>query len=414
LAACLYLLLRSRRSGRTLRELARAAERGEILLQERGGGDGVLDRLVRAVNRLVEEKAAISGSGRESHEQFQAVLGNLREAVVIVDRDNCVVSANSAFSELAGLDGDPCGRRIDACVHGSAFLGFLGALHTGGPGRRAEMEVQAGNAAYWLEVSAAPLRDTPGRDNGRYTLLVMHDITRQKQLEKMRTEFVANVSHELRTPVTVIQGFAQTLAEDEADLTPEEKRRFLEKIRSNTERLHGLLQDLLLLSRLESAEMILQCERIRLSSLVRELAEAFLPSLDKENQRLVLELAGEGDEVLVDPLRISQVVNNLLDNVVRHAHGFSEIRIRTEARAEGVALVVFDNGAGIPQKDLPHIFQRFYRVEKGRSRESGGTGLGLSIVKHIVGQHGGDIVARSGKGGGTEIEILFRKAPAGP
>ena len=399
-----------------LGQLVDAAERPEALLLERDSAlirGYRLDRLVRAINRLVADNAKMSGTGREYHEQIQAVLGNLREAVVTLDGENVILSANPAFTDLVALERDPRGERIDAHIRGSAFLEFLQELRAGGGGHRKEMEVQIGNATCWLEVSAAPLRDKVRGPAGNDTLFVFHNITRQKKLEKMRTEFVANVSHELRTPVTVIKGFAQTLIEDEADLPAEEKRRFLEKIRNNSERLHSLLQDLLLLSRLESTEMVLQLERLRLSPFIRELAEAFRPNLDPSSQTLVLELAEGDDHVLVDPLRLSQVVNNLLDNILRHARGFSEIRVRTEVRPQGVAVAVADNGAGIPEKDLPHVFQRFYRVEKGRARESGGTGLGLSIVKHIVVQHGGQITAKSGQGRGTEIEIVFNRAPAG-
>jgi signal transduction histidine kinase len=210
--------------------------------------------------------------------------------------------------------------------------------------------------------------------------------------------------------VTVIKGFAETLIEDEAILTPEEKTRFLKKIRSNSERLHNLLQDLLLLTRLESTEMVLQLEDFSTGEFLQELTESWESVLEEGGQKLILDLCPGNDCVRADPLRLSQVMTNLLENAVRHARGFTEIRISTRLQDGGVVISVADDGVGIPEKDLPHVFQRFYRVEKGRSRESGGTGLGLSIVKHIVVQHGGEIRARSGKGRGTTIEVFL---PAG-
>lgn len=410
---CLFLGWRLLRVRRIIRQLIDAAGRGEPLWLERDDSltrGYQLDQLVRRYNDLVAENAAISGTEQDYHELTQKVLGNLREAVVMVDEENRIVSANAAFQELISLAPPLQGKRLDGCMRGTPFMEFLQEIRSARVSRRAEMQVQVRNSTLWLEVSAAPLQDRAG-SVGTFTLFVFHNVTRQKKLETMRTEFVANVSHELRTPVTIIKGFAQTLLEDEAELSDGEKQRFLQKIRTHSERLHSLLQDLLLLTRLESTELLLQKEQFPLSSFLRELADNFRPNLD-ETQTLQLELADGNDQIFVDPLRLSQVVNNLLDNSARHARGFTEIRIRTELKPDCVVLTIIDNGPGIPDEDLPHIFQRFYRVEKGRSRESGGTGLGLSIVKHIVGQHGGEIRARSKRGQGTEIEItLPRQEP---
>jgi two-component system, OmpR family, phosphate regulon sensor histidine kinase PhoR len=415
LVLCLFLALRLRKAGRVVGDLLEAARTGKpLLITERGGflTGFRLDELMRAFNRLISEKAAITDTGQEYFDQIQTTLGNLREAVVMVDRTNVIRLANPAFAGLVGVEEHLLGARLDFFLKGDVFHEFLREIRRSGEGRRKELEVQVNAKTRWLEVSAAPLQES-ARGEGSYTLFVFHDITRQKGLEKMRTEFVANVSHELRTPVTVIKGFAETLLEDDAVLAPGEKVRFLKKIRSNSERLHNLLQDLLLLSRLESTEMVLQCEVFSLSAFLAELTESWESELADSGQRLEKVFAGGDDRVLADPLRLSQVVTNLLENAHRHARGFTYIRVETSLEAGGVKLLVKDDGAGIPAKDLPHIFQRFYRVDKGRSRESGGTGLGLSIVKHIVVQHGGAIAAHSRQGEGTEIEILLPYAVAG-
>lgn len=415
IAACLWQSLRLRVTRRMIEDILDAGSAGRpMLIEQRGGiaGRFGLDRLMELFNRLITENISISEGGRDYLERMQMTLGKLREAVVMVDANSVVCLANPAFSRLVGGEGAPLGKRLDLFIEGEKFHEFLQEVRHSGGGRNSELEVRIQQKARWLEVSASPMGDRPETDNA-YTLFVIHDITRQKGLEKMRTEFVANVSHELRTPVTVIKGFAETLIEDDAILTKEERARFLKKIHANSERLHNLLQDLLLLSRLESTGMVLSLEALSLGEFLREIAENWEPFFEESGKAFTLRLEPGDDTIQADPLRLSQVINNLIENVRRHAHGHTKVEIETRLETDGAHLCIRDDGQGIPQKDLPHIFQRFYRVDKGRSRESGGTGLGLSIVKHIVVQHGGMIEARSTPGKGTTIEIRLPYAPAG-
>jgi signal transduction histidine kinase len=201
----------------------------------------------------------------------------------------------------------------------------------------------------------------------------LHDITQLKALERMRTEFVANVSHELRTPVTIIKGFSDTLLED-SELSPQERDRFLQKIQKNVIRLHHLLEDLLTLSRMESKADPLQRERQSLNTLVTEICDNFRGRMP-EGQVLRAELDTGAPPLDLDSLRITQVLENLLDNALRHARDMRHLTVRTSVVGEQVRCYVEDDGCGIPARDLPHIFERFYRVDKGRSRELGGTGL---------------------------------------
>lgn len=409
LIAVTFLYLRLRVTRRLIGEMIDSARNGRSILLDRTSAwirGARLDEVIREMNRLIENSEQASNSGKEAFSRIQTMLGNLREAVLMVDPESNIKMANPAFEELVAVSADPLGKRLDLFIKGEAFHEFLHEVRKSGEGRRKELEVEVSSGTRWLEVSAAPLQDTPGSEDG-FTLFVFHDVTRQKRLEKMRTEFVANVSHELRTPVTVIKGFAETLIDDRDVLSDKERVRFLRKIRNNSERLHNLLQDLLLLSRLESTELVLQLEKLTVSALIHEVVDSWEPVLADAQQKLVLELSGENDVILADPLRLTQVLTNLLDNVVRHAKGFDEIRIKSWHSEKGVWVAVIDNGHGIPEKDLPHVFQRFYRVDKGRSRESGGTGLGLSIVKHIIVQHRGEIRARSEGGKGTSIEFFL-------
>jgi two-component system phosphate regulon sensor histidine kinase PhoR len=409
LIVVVVLLLQLRKLRVFIFQLREAAEgkRSLLLEEEEGGlpGHGV-DRLVAAFNELVEDNARHSDRGQGYLDQIQTTLGNLREAVVIVDSDNAVRLANQAFQKLVGMEAAPLDVRLETLIQGAAFQEFLFQTRQGREGRRSELESIVNKKALWLEVSVAPLPQNQ-RSHGNYMLFVFHDITRQKGLERMRTEFVANVSHELRTPVTIIKGFAETLIDDYDLLSREEKGRFLRKINANSERLSNLLQDLLLLSRLESADSVLYRERLSISEQLRDIIENWRSVLDDPSKVIATSFYEGNDTAFVDPLRFSQIITNLLENTRRHAHGFTRIDVRSTPVEGGVEIQIEDNGCGIPSKDLPFIFQRFYRVDKGRSRESGGTGLGLSIVKHIVQQHEGTIEAQSQPGQGTRIDVFI-------
>ena len=214
---------------------------------------------------------------------------------------------------------------------------------------------------------------------------------------EVRKDFVANVSHELRTPVAIVKGFAETLDDSYDELSGKKRREFIGKIRKNSDRLCSLVEDLLHLAELESPSHTLRPEPSSLSVVVRTVADRLGEGLDLNTQRIRLELAEERKSMSFDPLMVECVVENLLSNALRYARDSSEIIIRTifDEELTWVRCEVQDDGCGISEKDLPHLFERFYRVEKGRSRNSGGTGLGLSIVKHIVELHGGEVSVQS-------------------
>ena len=226
---------------------------------------------------------------------------------------------------------------------------------------------------------------------------------------EVRKNFVANVSHELRTPVAIVKGFAETLDDSYDELSGKKRREFIGKIRKNSDRLCSLVEDLLHLAELESPSHTLRPEPSSLSVVVRTVADRLGERLDLNTQRIRLELAEERKPMSFDPLRVECVVENLLSNALRYARDSSEIIIRTifDEELKWLRCEVQDDGCGIPEKDLPHIFERFYRVDKGRSRDSGGTGLGLSIVKHIVDLHGGDVSVRSEIGKGTTFSFTL-------
>jgi two-component system phosphate regulon sensor histidine kinase PhoR len=234
--------------------------------------------------------------------------------------------------------------------------------------------------------------------------VVFHDITRIKQLEVVRQDFVANVSHELRTPLAIFRGYLETL-EDNPDMPREESRRILETMKRHSDRLNALVEDLLILTRLEARQMEAEISTIRVDAFFRQLTRDWGNRTNSGAADIQIEMPGDLPPLDVDALRLEQVVFNLLENAVAYSNPPRRIVLSAALRDGRMEMRVADNGIGIPPNDLPHIFERFYRVDKGRSRTSGGTGLGLSIVKHIVQSHGGTVHAESELGKGTTIVL---------
>jgi signal transduction histidine kinase len=296
--------------------------------------------------------------------------------------------------------------RLESILRSSSLLGFLDTYHENKHTTRSQVSLESRGELRWFEASCTEVNGLSEVESIS-TLLVLHDITRLKGLEEVRREFVANVSHELRTPLTVIKGFAETLAEDGDSLEPAARNRFVNKIVKNTQRLYVLVEDLLTLSRLESRPDSFDCGEASLEQLFREIIENNESRLIPEKQAFLMEMDSRIQPFGFDLYRMNQVLDNLVENVFRYAPEFTQItlRARLDDAKEYVECCVEDDGPGIPEKDLPHIFERFYRVDKGRSRERGGTGLGLSIMKHIIQLHGGTVAAESTLGEGTCIRF---------
>jgi two-component system phosphate regulon sensor histidine kinase PhoR len=240
-----------------------------------------------------------------------------------------------------------------------------------------------------------------------WALFVLHDITKQKKLESVRKDLVANVSHELRTPLSVIKGYVETLVDGHHDMPLEDRTRFLATIQRHTERLNSLLEDILALSRLESVNPGLRRESTALTALLVAVVDDYRGRPAAADHHLEVHADPALGTLMIDPVKITQAVENLLDNAIKYTPKGSHIVVSAARRDIDAVITVSDDGPGIPEADLPHIFERFYRVEKGRSREKGGTGLGLSIVKHIVQLHGGQITVESRAGQGTAFSFTL-------
>lgn len=408
LLSVIYLGFRLYFLGKLMNQLSDAAEaRKQFLIDKRGLITRAFnfERLHQAVMGLVEETASLEQKERGQISQIEATLGKIQEAVLIIDSDNRIVMVNHAFQELVGQSRELTGGYLESCLRSADFLDYVSRIREGQELQKGEIEFDFGRKSMHFEVTGTRIPDSQNLLGSQMSLFVLHDVTRLKGLERMRSDFVANVSHELRTPVTIIKGFADTLAEEHETLPPDARERFLFKIQKNVSRLQRLLEDLLTLTRLENNDSELKASVYDMNDLVRDVTDNFEGRLQEMGKSLKLELSEENTYVRVDSLKITQVLDNVVDNAVRHARGFTTLTIRTIPLEGMLRVEIEDDGCGVPDKDAPFIFQRFYRVDKGRSRDSGGTGLGLSIVKHIIQQHNGDVSVESEVGRGTIIRV---------
>jgi two-component system, OmpR family, phosphate regulon sensor histidine kinase PhoR len=409
-AAALLLAWRLLSLRRRLRDVADAAEARASFFFVRDDSLGRqyhLARLQRALNELADAHAQLRQQERGYLAQMEATLRHIKEAVLLIDGDQRVALANPVAVELFGADKVAPGQRLEVALRGPGLLDYVYRTLRGETLPRAEYPLPLGrDQVRWMEVSGAVIAgDKPGAPI--LYLFVLHDITRLKDLESVRKEFVANVSHELRTPLTVIKGFAETLIEDDSRLVREDRLRFLDKIRRQTLRLVAIVNDLLTLSRLETEQPRFDIQPHSLRALIEEVAADYADRFRDAHVVLEFDLRHQVDALPIDALKISQVFHNLLDNCFRYAKGFTRVRLLTREEDDCVRVTVEDNGCGIPAGDVPHVFERFYRVDRSRSRESGGTGLGLSIVKHTIQLHGGEVACESEERAGTRIHFTL-------
>jgi two-component system phosphate regulon sensor histidine kinase PhoR len=329
--------------------------------------------------------------------QQEALFNSMAEGVLLLDARGQIQLANRAVISIFGLSADIRSRTLIEALRLKELCEVMEMLDGGRRVIEKEFRLSMPSER-WLMVNGAAVRDGAGERQG--TVLVFHDLTRQKQLENSRTEFVANVSHELRTPLSLIQGYVETLLGGAKD-NPEVAGRFLKTIERNTERLRFLIEDLLVISELESGRVQLNVQSVSFRSLVAKVFEDLKSPAEAKSIRLVD--ASPELSINADPGRLEQVLSNLVDNGLKYGRNGGEIVVNARLIPGWFEASVTDDGPGIPAEALERIFERFFRVDKARSREQGGTGLGLSIVKHIVQTHGGRVWATSQLGQGAKF-----------
>jgi len=407
--AC-YLWLQYRHSKQILLEIIDSIKSGSSLILERPPllnkafpitlCQNVLDQNVKRITQLEEERT------HRSH-NFNEILGGMLDGALILNQDHIVTFANVTANENFARGHSMIGRRLEAFIESIDVLETLDRLKSGESSEKTEFALQVNGSSKVFEVTTGMLSAIRPDDNDVF-LLLFRDVTEIKRAELMRKDFVANASHELRTPTTMIRGFAETLVED-SSLPKAQRIAFLEKIAKNSIRLQALVDDLLSLSELEGSEAPVNPTNNKLSDVIRSI-HLYLDEKPYVNtDKLRLSLAEEKESFPFDAIKLSLAIGNLVDNAFKYAGDFTEILVSTEISNDGnfISCTVSDDGNGIPTDDLDRIFERFYVVDKGRSREKGGTGLGLSIVKHIVEAHDGQVEARSKLGQGSTFRFTI-------
>lgn len=375
-----------------LRDVAQAIAAGELDRRPSLSAPGEVGDLAAALHRMTEQLAARLSALESEDALLNAVIESLDEGIIAVSPRGEIVRVNRSARRMLDLTAEvPFSADLlpnERLVRDS----LRGAMH-GTPAEAAEL-VLGGRT---LALTARPLADGGA-------VIALMDLTTRRRLETIRRDFVANVSHELKTPLTVIGGFAETLRDQ--DLPAADRERFVETIEANARRMHRIVDDLLDLSRYESGSWVPNVVPNDLGAVVADVFTSVHRKADAKGLALSFEAAPEARKVDADPTALRQIVANLVENAVRHTTS-GGVTVRGEVLDGMSAVVVTDTGSGIPAEHLGRIFERFYRVDPGRSRNEGGTGLGLAIVRHLAEAHGGTVRAESVVGRGTTITVTF-------
>ena len=370
---------------------------------------GQVGRLVRAFNTALNEIEARTAGLDQDRQQLLVMLGAMAEAVIAVDLRRRLLFANASANRLFALDTTSVGRlvpelirspqvqdAVEATLRLAVPAAYEGELTL--PGR--DPSLRGNNRS--LSVRGNPLPGLPSTG----AVFVFHDVTELRRLERMRQDFVANASHELKTPLASIKAYTETLM-DWALYDETVNARFLKRIDEQAERLNQLILDLLSLARLESGQEIFEHAPLCLVPVLESCVESHRDRAQTKNLNLVFDPGGLDDEtmVLADEEAIRQIVDNLVDNAIKYTPEGGTVSVVCHSDRNSATIEVADTGIGIPRSDLPRIFERFYRVDKARSRELGGTGLGLSIVKHLMQSIGGQIDVTSRVGSGSKFTV---------
>ena len=408
IAAALALLISVPLAYRMANRQARRAQELEQVAIRIGSGDAAprarelpadeLGRLGASINTMAAELGRRLQALERERDERERILAHMSDGVALIDREDRLVHANQSLAAILGAPlAPPAGTPFQELARSPELVDAVRTARS----RRQPVETDLRLWTPWqrrLRVTATRLR---GEEAGS-VLLVLHDLTEIERLNQVRQDFVANVSHELKTPLTSVRGYAETLLEGGLE-DAEHRESFVRIIRDQSARLQSLVDDLLSLADLERPDMRLRRESFDMREAVERQIATLSARADGAGLTLGLE-PGPATPVVADRMRIEQVIANLLDNAIKYTER-GGVRVRLGRAASVVWCEVIDTGAGIPREDAPRIFERFYRVDKARSKEKGGTGLGLSIVRHILALHGGRVTVESEVGRGSTFRF---------
>jgi len=371
-----------------------------------------LGSLSKAIGEMdVQFRNQIEEISKEK-DYLQTILKGMVEGVLVVDGRGRILMVNDALRRLLSLSSDVSDKMPLEIIRNAELEGAIRKAIQDGENIALELDLNK-SGEKTIEVNVVSILPSSRRidedsEGIRGAIAVFHDITRLKQLEKIRQDFVANVSHELRTPLTTIKGYAETLLE--GALKEDQAFQFVQVIKRHTDRLTKIVEDLLMLSRIETKEFQLKMEAIPLRDFIDDVVEFVKEPAEKKKISLSRNEIPSSLAVQADRSYLEQILINLLDNAIKYTPEGGRVTVSAiERDSKDIQFSVEDNGIGIPKEDLSRIFERFYRVDKGRSKEMGGTGLGLSIVKHLVQAHGGRVWVESQPGKGSTFYFTLPK-----
>jgi two-component system phosphate regulon sensor histidine kinase PhoR len=398
----------SRRISRPIEEIRKGAEYfsdGDLSRRLPAPDTEEMATLTDALNHMAEQLDDRIKKIVQQRNEFKAVLSSMTEGVVAVDLQERIISMNEAAGQMFDCDPDSnVGRNLQEVIRNLALQRFVNKALASSSAIEDDFVLYRGGELV-LNINSSPLYDEEEQQIG--TLLVMNDVTQLRHLESVRSDFVANVSHEIKTPLTAIKGFVETLQQGNV-VNEEERERFFSIVLRHVNRLNDILEDLLSLSTLEqeNGESTISMSEGRIEEVIQTAVQVCKAKADAKDIEIdvsgVSSLSAKFDSTLLE-----QALVNLIDNSLKYSSNRSRVTIETGRKASEIFINIKDQGPGISKKHLPRLFERFYRVDKARSRKLGGTGLGLAIVKHIVQAHGGHITVDSTRGKGSTFTVYL-------
>ncbi|MFH1231663.1 MAG: ATP-binding protein [Planctomycetota bacterium] len=380
---------------------AESISRGDFSDRVTTPSNDEVGKLAQTINLMGDELQKRFSEINREKATLNIVLSSVREGVIAIDINQKIIFANTAAESLLAVNVNQImDKYLWEAVRNNPFIGFV-KEYLANPSTASAHKDIISPADKPLRIYCLPIKEVPGS-----FMVVIYDISESLKYEQLRKDFVANVSHELRTPLTFIKGYVETLKED--NLNDKEKaQEFLNIIDKNVRQLANLVEDLLELSRLESREGIARIRPIKPEKVINDVIDYFRPAIEKKQHTVIKNIQADCPEISADPDMLAKAVGNLLDNAIKYTPQNGLIGISAVRQSNAIEITVKDNGVGIPEEDLPRIFERFYRADKSRSREMGGTGLGLAIVKHIAQLHHGEVTVESTVGSGSRFIITL-------
>jgi two-component system phosphate regulon sensor histidine kinase PhoR len=403
LAAALVLTwIASALLSRRIRSVAEVAQRyksGDFSVAARDHGHDEIGTVANVLDDTARELGArLADMGRE-RAHMDAILNGMVEGVVLVNQSGRLVMTNPAVRQMLRLPATAEGLQYLEVVRHPTITKQLSTALAGRQPAPVDVELEL-DIRRTFDSHAVPVAS----ERGGGAVLVLHDITDLKRADQIRRDFVANVSHELRTPLTAIRGYVEALTDDP---TSSEAGRFLEVISRHTLRMERLVRDLLRLARLDAGQETLERSACSVAAIVSGVEHEMEAQLETRHQRLSVTIDADASMVPGDAAKLHDVFRNLIENAIHYSPDGGTIEVASHRRGDQVVITVADRGPGIPAGELQRVFERFYRVDRSRTRDPGGTGLGLSIVRHLVGLHGGQVSASNREGGGACFTVTL-------